>query len=155
MNKAKTNAEGRFKETKTILGWIVDTRNLCVHLPEKKTNQWLHEINEMIVKAKRGSRIKQLESLLGKLNHSAIIINEGKFFLNRFRYRLKMMNLNWKQHGHLHKTEIKDLQLWLIMLSHLKEGSTGRSFNHILRRVPQIICISDACKWRMDGYFII
>ena len=157
LNEAKTNAEGRFEETKTILGWLVDTRNLRVHLPEKKTNQWLHEITEMIVTAKGGGRIqsKKLESLLGKLNHAAIIINEGQFFLNRLRYRLKMMNLNWTQHGHLHDTEIKDLQLWLIMLSHLKEGSTGRSFNHILRTIPQVICISDACEWGLGGYFII
>ena len=157
LNEAKTNADGRFEEVKTILGWVIDTRELKIHLPEEKTNLWLHETNNMIVKAKGGERIQgaDLESLIGKFNHASIIINEGKFFLNRLRYRFKMMNLNWKQHGYLHDTEIKDLQLWMIMLSYLKEGSIGRSFNHILRTIPQIICISDACEWGMGGYFII
>jgi hypothetical protein len=88
----------------------------------------------MIEKAKGGDRIQgaNLESLLGKFNHAATIINEGQFFLNRLKYRFNMMNKNWTQHSHLHDSETKDLQIWIIMLFYLKEGSTGRSFNHTL-----------------------
>ena len=57
---------------------------------------------------------KNLESMIGKLNHAAIVVSEGSHFLNRFRYRLKMINL--------HLSEIKDLQLWILMLNFLKEG---------------------------------
>ena len=41
------------------------------------------------------------------------------------------------------------------MLESLKEGNIGRSFNHILRTIPEILCISDACETGMGGYSII
>ena len=41
------------------------------------------------------------------------------------------------------------------MLNFLKEGNVGRSFNHVLRTIPWILCISDACEIGLGGYFII
>ena len=50
---------------------------------------------------------------------------------------------------------VEDLRLWIVRLESLKEGNIGRSFNHILRTIPEILCISDACETGMGGYFII
>jgi len=157
LNRIKTMAEGRLEEIKTILGWIINSRRLSVHLPKAKAELWIAEIESMIAISAAGelSSEKELESMIGKLNHAAVIVSEGNHFLNRLRYRLKMIKLNRFQHGHLHKSEVEDLRLWITMLEALKEGNIGRSFNHILRTVPEILCISDACETGMGGYFII
>jgi len=105
--------EGRLEEIKTILGWLINTRKLSIHLPKEKTEKWTSEINSMISNDLAGELTtkKTLEFMIGKLNHTAIVVSEGNQFLNRLRYRLKMIKLNQRQHGRLHPSKIKDLQL--------------------------------------------
>ena len=157
LNKTKTMVEGRLEEIKTILGWIINSRTLKVHLPKAKADLWTAEIEAMIATSQSNELTseKVLHSMIGKLNHAAGKVSEGNHFLSRLRYRLKMIQLNRFQHGHLHKSEVEDLRLWIVMLESLKEGNIGRSFNHILRTIPEILCISDACETGMGGYSII
>jgi len=101
----------------------------------------MSEINSMIWNDLVGELTteKDLESMIGKLNHAAIVVSEGNHFINRLRYQLKMIKLNRRQHGRLHPSEIKDLQLWISMLNFLKEGNIGRSYNHVLWTIPWIL----------------
>jgi len=157
LNAIKTMIEGCLEEIKTILGWLMNTRKLSIHLPKEKKEKWTSEINSMVSNDLAGELTtkKDLESTIGKLKHTAIVVSEGNHFLNRLRYWQKMIKLNRRQHGRLHPSEIKDLQLWISMLNFLKEGNIGQSFNHVLRTIPWILCISDACEIGLGGYFVI
>ena len=51
--------------------------------------------------------------------------------------------------------ERADLLFWRKVSVLLKEGNTGRSFNSILKMAPNVICISDASKFALGGFFAI
>ncbi len=82
----KFQAEARLEESKTVLGWILNTRSLQISLPLNKYQQWTSEINSLI----NNPRVcaKQLESTLGRLNHVANILPILRHFLGRLRHAL-------------------------------------------------------------------
>ena len=134
--EAKTNTSIIIKKRKEKRGAknlfpiksIEERKQLSIHLPSKKTELWLKEIEALIAKANTKSLVKEqeLESMIGKLNHATIMETCRNYFLsNRLRYQLKMIKLNARQHGQFDKSEVKDLQLWSLMLSCLKEGNIG------------------------------
>ena len=84
ISTTKLIAEGDLSETKTFLGWTINTRNLRIYLPKIKLLKWINEIDEMM-KLER-VRAKSIEKLQGKLNHVAFIIPLSWYFLNRLRY---------------------------------------------------------------------
>ena len=157
LNYAKTMAESRLEEIKIILGWLINTRTMRIHLPDDKVNMWVRDLNSLISQADEEATItfQELESMIGKLNHTCFIVKEGYFFLNRLRYRLKMTKLNRIQHGRFDAMERLDLLLWKDILLNLRASSFGRSFNSILRTVIEIVTISDASLFGMGGYFIV
>jgi hypothetical protein len=75
----KFSAEGRMEETKTILGWIINTRSLTISLPPDKHNRWTSDIKNILSSNK--VRHKTLETLLGRLNHIATIYSPMRHFL--------------------------------------------------------------------------
>lgn len=82
----KLRAEGTFEEIKTILGWVVNTRKLLISLPTDKHKKWTADI-EKNIESKRISH-KQLESLIGRLNHVAGILPMFRHFLGRLHHTL-------------------------------------------------------------------
>ena len=74
----KLIAEGNLSERKTFLGWIIDTRQLRIFLPKLKAMKWTDEINEALSIEK--VKAKDLEKLIGKLNHAAFIIPLSRYF---------------------------------------------------------------------------
>jgi hypothetical protein len=157
LNYSKTIAESRLEEIKIILGWLINTRTMRIHLPDDKVNMWVRDLDSLISQADDETMItfQELESMIGKLNHTCFIVKEGYFFLNRLRYRLKMTKLNRNQYGRFDTMERLDLLLWKDILLNLRTSSIGRSFNSILRTIIEIVTISDASLFGMGGYFIV
>ena len=75
----KLIGEGALSETKIVLGWLLDDPKFVIKLPSDKERAWLLDVDDE----------KELESLIGKLNHKSHIIWEKRYFLSRLRYRLK------------------------------------------------------------------
>lgn len=76
--------EGTPSERKTVLGWLICTRALRIFLPEEKARFWTHEI-KTIIKSSSCIKAKELEKLIGKLNHLGFVIPQARYFLNRIR----------------------------------------------------------------------
>jgi len=75
----KLCAEGQLSETKTVLGWNLNTRSLLISLPENKALDWLRDIDTILLAKK--VNYKLLESILGRLNHIACILHPMRHFL--------------------------------------------------------------------------
>jgi len=80
----KMLAEAAMSETKTALGWLLNTRTLQVSLPDSKFIGWTHSINQTLGLTFIDSRA--LETLVGRLNHAASILHAMRQFLNRIRH---------------------------------------------------------------------
>jgi len=72
ISQKKLLAEGRMDECKIILGWQINTRSLQISLPLDKHLKWIYQINSII--SNKCVSQKQLESLIGRLNHMGSII---------------------------------------------------------------------------------
>jgi hypothetical protein len=60
------------EESKCILGWIVNTRSLSISLPWDKHKNWSDQLLSLI--SSKGTSTKELEILIGRLNHCASIL---------------------------------------------------------------------------------
>ena len=88
----KLLGEGALSEIKIVLGWLIDTRRFVIKLPEDKARAWTIELDDYIQRSMNNHTISEdeLESLIGKLNHASHILREGRYFLSRLCYRLKL-----------------------------------------------------------------
>ncbi len=77
----KLKAEAGLSETKMILGWIFDFRQLLISLPKNKFIAWMTNINKLLVD--RSSTAKELESTIGKLGHLALAFPGAHHFVLR------------------------------------------------------------------------
>ena len=78
-------------EVITILGWFFNLRKLLIHLPKDKYNAWLSNLAKLTQSKK--AMLKELEALLGQLNHLGYIIPLAHYFLNRLRHDVE----EWKK----------------------------------------------------------
>ena len=148
-NAAATNklhGEGTPNEQKIVLGWLLNTRRFRIYLPQTKSSDWRREINRII--RLRQVRTKELESLIGRLNHAAHIIPHSRYFLNRIRQVLSRC----KQFGpqSLPNSVLKDLALWDRLLDAM--SSKGADINNITFTRPTDTIFSDACEIGMGGF---
>ena len=133
-------------EQKTFLGWIIDTRRMRLSLPKLKAFRWINEIDGLLQKQK--IKHKDLESILGKLNHAAFLISLSRNFLNRIRHT----ELLSKKFGpqKLSLGVINDFELFKNLLSIM--NNKGTSIQNITHSLPDIFCWSDACEYGIGGY---
>jgi len=75
--------EGFLSETPTILGWVINTRLMTMSLPYKKFKHWNKDLIE-VIKTRKIS-FKDLEKILGRLNHAALACPFMRYFLSRLR----------------------------------------------------------------------
>jgi hypothetical protein len=87
LSLSKLAEEGTLSEKPIILGWRVNTRALTISLPDKKYKIWHSDLSHYI-KEKKISH-KNLESLVGRLNHAASACPIMRYFLNRLRKTLE------------------------------------------------------------------
>ena len=107
---------------------------------------WINEIDTVISQVKVKS--KNLESLIGKLNHAAFTIPFTRYFLNRLRFKLELM----KKKGPLtlSKSEIDDLNFFKDALA--KMSTDGAPIESITYSYPDIFCWSDASEFGISGF---
>jgi hypothetical protein len=145
----KFKAEGRLEEQKTVLGWIINTRSLKISLPTHKHSKWRGEIEKLtnlpLVTA------KQLEAILGSLNHVACLYNPMRHFLGRIYQALYRAN-STKGRTKLKEKEIQDFHT---LVSFLDSASKGISMNILTFRKPTHIYRSDSSEFGLGGYNII
>jgi hypothetical protein len=154
LSLGKLKEEGQLSEEPIILGWLLNTRLLTIALPKKKANYWLEELKNVMI-SKRIS-YKNLETLVGRLNHAAAACPLFRYFLNRLRNLLTTWNqaqVSKRCVRYLSKQVLEDLKLWHNVF--LPKIATGMSLNLTSFRRPSYICWSDACPQGMGGYDFI
>jgi hypothetical protein len=123
-----------------------DTRSLTISLPKHKAQDWMKEI-ELIIESGR-SNYKDLESMMGRLNHVACIFHPMHHFMGRLYkalYRAKARK-GWTA---LSPNELQDLGLHS---EFIQLAASGVSLNNITCRQPTHIYRSDACEYGLGGY---
>jgi hypothetical protein len=70
-------------EQQTILSWIIDTRRLLIALPDNKFEAWSASIGELL--QKDAVTHKEMETIIGCLNHAGFIIPMAHHFLGCLR----------------------------------------------------------------------
>lgn len=100
------------------LGWLINTRKMLLCLPQDKYATYLKDIDDIL--SKEGKiNLKQLESIIGKLQHSTYVIPLANHFLQSLQRRISKMR---KENGYtflanfkrfrLSREELVDLELW-------------------------------------------
>jgi hypothetical protein len=151
LSLGKFKEGGSLSEEPIILGWLINTRLLTIALPTIKFKYWLSDLKH-IIKSKKVS-YKKLETVVGRLNHSASACPLMRYFLNRIKNTLTAWNQSLapkKCEHYLSKPVLEDLKLWRDHF--LPKIVQGISLNLISFRRPSYICWSDACPRGLDGY---
>jgi hypothetical protein len=144
----KLAAEGAPSETKVILGWHLDFRRLLIQLPSDKHQSWSHDLLQIITTSRCTK--KELESLIGRLNHAAAILPLARFFLSRLRHKHDNARFD-RSPINFNRSDIKILKLWITLLD---KAHRGISFNLITLRQPTNIIITDACPKGIGGFSV-
>jgi hypothetical protein len=92
----------------------------------------------------------QLETTVGRLNHTACIIPLSRHFLNQIRLRTRVRK-HKKQSLSLAQDEIDDFKSWVFFLAKAKSGI---SMNKMTIRQPTKICWSDSCPFGVGGFLL-
>ena len=146
LSKAKLIAEGMPSEQKILLGRIINTRSMRISLPKLKALRWINEIDNLL--RNRTTKHKELNTILGELNHAAFLIPLSRYFLNRIRHTESLAKKFGPQK--LPLGTIRDLELFKDMLSMM--SSKGTSIQNITYSLPDMFCWSDACEYGIGGY---
>ena len=140
----KLEAEGRPSERKTVLGWVVNTRSMEVHLPRTKVNAWSQQVR-LIMRAGKCSS-KDLERLIGKMVRTSMILPGAQAFIVHFRKlraECRSGTVLIDDTGRTH------LNFWLRLF---KVAGGGTQIASLLLRMPSLIFFTDACAAGLGGY---
>jgi len=145
----KFAAEARPSELKTVLGWAINTRCLRIYLPMDKFSDWHSDIQEMLKNPKVDK--KQMESLIGRLDHVAFLMDMLRHFMSRLRNALQRTIKT--RFTTLSLSEMEDLKLMDKFLN--IASSSGVSLNLLTFRKPTHLYRSDASLHGLGGYNIV
>ena len=129
-----------------FLGIHMDTTNFTMSIPPQK----LVSIQNILAqwKVKTTATRKQLQSLLGSLNHVSCCVRPGRSFINRLLNTLRNFPEN-EGHMTLDYNFHKDISWWLYFM----EDFNGVSFMPELHRsTPDTVFATDASTWGVGGY---
>ncbi len=130
------------------MGWLINTRSLLISLPTDKHVKWSLQINTM--STSKRVQMKQLEVLIGWLNHLGSIIPMLRHFLSRLWGALSRSSKSgWTC---LSLIEKNDLYLMQKFLDKCEEGIL---INNIIYQKPTHIYRSDASEFGIGGYNLI
>jgi hypothetical protein len=138
-------AEAMPSERKIVLGWLIDTRRLTIELPVEKHRAWVGTIIDLL-----GQDLvshKELERLIGRLNHAGFTIPMARHFLSRLRTAQYVASR--KRHVRLTSDQRLDLELWVHFLD---KAASGISLNLLSFRMPTHITRSDASIHGIGGF---
>jgi hypothetical protein len=132
-------------ECQIILGWIIDTCQLIIALPRNKFVAWTNAIKTLLNMEKITQ--KELETLIGRLNHAAFIIPLAQHFLGRLRKA--MYAASHCRSISLTDEQRDDLKLWLHFL---EQAVNGISLNLLTFHHLSHIQRSDASEHGIGGF---
>jgi hypothetical protein len=142
----KNEAEGGPEESKICLGWILDTRRLLIILPDHKFLAWSEQTRQIM--HQKSANNDQLSSLLGRLEHVAIIMPMFAHFLNNIR-SLQITAGKAKHNVRINNRVREDLKL---SLQFLAVARSGISMNLVTFRTPDMTYINDASEHGLGGF---
>ena len=147
--ESKFLAEAKASERKTILGWEVNTRTFLVSLPKDKHQVWKKDLFRLADLPGRRATTKDIETMIGRLNHAAYVVPNSRPFLGRL-YRACERS---KAVGSvkLSDSQVVDLKLWALFLD---DAARGISINRLVFRWPSRVIRVDACP-ELPGGFIL
>ena len=148
LSLSKFLAEAMPAEWKMILGWIVDTCRLQIKLPANKHTTWTAAIHSLLTADQ--ATFKELEKLLGHLNHAGFVIPLACHFLARLQTAMFTAQ-KWCS-VKLQNAQHQDLALWLRFLD---KACTGLSLNLLTFRLPLRILRSDASLHGIGGLSVM
>ena len=142
----KCITEGAIVEERICIGWISNTRELLVKLPEHKCKAW---ITALITFIKRISvNHNDLKSLIGKLENMIIITKMRGHFMNNL-YALEMKSSESKQNIKVTRNARKDVELHI---QFLEKARLGINMNLLTFRKPMYTTIGDACEHGLGAF---
>jgi hypothetical protein len=128
-----------------MLGWTLNTRTLEIKLPAYKWLAWSKTLSDMIMKGT--TNFEEMETVVGRLTHLAIVIQQVLHFLSRIR-QLRDRAEN-RRIITIPEPVIQDFKLFIIVLN---KAHTGISMNLLTFRRPTHVYRSDACPAGLGGY---
>ncbi len=140
-------AEAKPSERKVILGWIVDTRKLSVALPQDKFKAWTGSVDDILQRHKLPIPAKDLETLMGRLNHASYVIPYARHFTGRLYKACERARQSGS--ARLTRMQLEDLELWR---KFLRKSVDGISINKLVCRWPMRIVRVNACPQGMGSY---
>ena len=141
----KLKAEGQLEETKTVLGWTLNTRSLDISLPSHKFKVWMQSLDKLI--QTRVTNHKEMETLIGRLTHLSVVQPNILHFMGNLR-RLCYSSQN-RRKVKVKQYHIDDVTLMQQFLSAAHEGI---DLNLITCRKPTHCYFADACPRGLGGY---
>ena len=102
-----------------ILGWLYDTRRQTVSLPEQKVITYTKYVTDLIRGRDRGVGKKQLEVVIGCLEHAAVAVFPGKAKLRHLQHALHVETMNYEDKIRLSDVAINELKWWLVALKYM------------------------------------
>ena len=145
--KNKLTAEAGLTETKMILGWKWDLRQLIISLPFNKYTSWSAELLTMITNGTVTTA--RLEASIRRLGHLALVIPFVHHFLSRLRELHTRASRSNRRSIHIPPICITDLKL---MEYFLQKAHKGVNMNQIAFRRPTHVYRSDSCPAGLGGY---
>ena len=142
----KNEAEGAPEEIKIVLGWELNSRSLSVHLPLHKFKAWIEQISSFLTR--KTSNIKDIQSILGRLENISVMVPMMAHFLNNLRQIEIKANITGK--NQVITKRVKDDCLLAKKFIHL--AHCGISMNSITFRTPTKIYINDASEHGLGGF---
>ena len=141
---SKAKDEGELEDIKVVLEWVYNTLTLCVRLTNPKFIAWTKTIQDIL--SKYETKTKNLETLIGRLNHTASIIPLDINFLVRIRFFHS--NMNAYSLYQLRRNICDDLKLQMRIPQKARKDIL---MNLLTYREPTRIYLTDACEIGMGG----
>jgi hypothetical protein len=140
-------AEATPAERQIILGWVVDTRRFIIELPQHKVKGWIKELRHL---RKTGhASEKELDSLIGRLNHVGYVLPAARHFLGRLRQAKFSASKQKGNRTDLIASVQDDMELWE---DFIESAGQGVSINLLTLRDPTKLYRVDASTHGMGGY---
>lgn len=145
-SRDKFLAEAGATESKIVLGWLVNYRELLVNLPDNKFTAWTNELQTIIERKKVAA--KELEENIGRMIHVALILPEIYHFLNRLRCLFEKA----KRRRHAVTVTNDCLADCRLLQLYIRRAHDGISMNSLIYQRPSVVYISDSCPHGLGGY---
>lgn len=94
-----------------ILGFLFDTIQMTISLPEDKTEELILELHKWT--HRKDCSLQQMQSLIGKLNYASSVVRSGRVYMSRLINTLRGRKINDYSRIQLSDRDLNDIRWWL------------------------------------------